>query len=411
MEQRDIIIITDFEEGHLYPLLSLAKNFEEAGFSVSFVGILDTSMLIEKNGFDCIPIFKKVFPKGYVKKLKNNNLSSASISSDLYMLSLFDEFDEIIPIVKPKIVFSSLFFSLAALLIHYKYGVKQIIFHTLFPPLSINSDISMGQMAADVAAQTFLELDGQEIDYFMNFLDKRNLNINKFEDLTAPLREMPQVTLCPKELNVRNYKVIKNEIYLGPCINLSKDDENDFLQSMLQRKGNRKIIYASMGSQTKEYPKKAEVFFNIVIESMKSEYFKDFHLILSVGSNIENWNLAEIPENVDVYSWVPQIEILKIASAAIIHGGLGSIKECIYFGVPMLIIPMGRDQDDNAVRVEHHKIGYTITFDLMTKQLLDDKLQKLIVNQEVIENLSRMQYIFHKTENEKNEVNFVQRLI
>ena len=39
------------------------------------------------------------------------------------------------------------------------------------------------------------------------------------------------------------------------------------------------------------------------------------------------------------------------------HGGLGTIKECIYFGVPMIVFPMMRDQPGNAARVAYHGLG------------------------------------------------------
>src|SRR5258706_14217271 len=41
----------------------------------------------------------------------------------------------------------------------------------------------------------------------------------------------------------------------------------------------------------------------------------------------------------------------------ITHGGLGSIKECILFGVPMMVFPLGRDQPRNAARVVYHRLG------------------------------------------------------
>ena len=41
----------------------------------------------------------------------------------------------------------------------------------------------------------------------------------------------------------------------------------------------------------------------------------------------------------------------------ITHGGLGTIKECILLGVPMVVFPLMRDQPFNAARVAYHGIG------------------------------------------------------
>ncbi|UOY05748.1 glycosyltransferase [Muricauda sp. SCSIO 64092] len=411
MKKKDIVIITDFEEGHVYPLFSIARNLQDVGYSVCFVGIQDTLDVITKNGFECIPIFKDIFPRGYVKRLKDNGVSTDSISCELYMQSIFEELDGFMPIIQPKVVFSSFFFSLEALVIHYKYGVKQITFHTLFPPLSDKSGITLEQRSANYAVQTFMELTGPLPGLFMEFFEKENLIFKSFEEMSAPLKKMPQVMLCPRQLNVNTSLHSEKEVYLGPCINLANNLQNNFLQEVIEKMGHRKIIYVSMGSQTKEYPKKAESLFNTVLEAMKSDYFKDFHLVLSLGSSRENWNLVEPPENTDVYSWVPQLEILQLASVAIIHGGLGSIKECIYFGVPMLIIPMGRDQHDNAKRVEHYKLGYCLNLDQFSDETITKSLNELMQNQEIQSNLLQMQQLFLEIEKQKKEVALVKSLI
>jgi len=39
------------------------------------------------------------------------------------------------------------------------------------------------------------------------------------------------------------------------------------------------------------------------------------------------------------------------------HGGVGTVKECILKGVPMVTLPLMRDQFDCARRVVHHGLG------------------------------------------------------
>ncbi|MCA6430931.1 MAG: hypothetical protein IM613_15975, partial [Cytophagales bacterium] len=46
--------------------------------------------------------------------------------------------------------------------------------------------------------------------------------------------------------------------------------------------------------------------------------------------------------------------------AAVIHGGFGTIKECIALGVPMVIVPLGRDQFINASIVESCGAGIIV---------------------------------------------------
>lgn len=53
----------------------------------------------------------------------------------------------------------------------------------------------------------------------------------------------------------------------------------------------------------------------------------------------------------------PHVEVLKHASAAITHCGHGTTMKALAAGVPMVCMPMGRDQDDTAARVVHAGAG------------------------------------------------------
>jgi UDP:flavonoid glycosyltransferase YjiC (YdhE family) len=49
--------------------------------------------------------------------------------------------------------------------------------------------------------------------------------------------------------------------------------------------------------------------------------------------------------------------MLEKASIMINHGGLGAVKECIFFGVPMIVFPGKWDQPNHAARVVFHGLG------------------------------------------------------
>jgi UDP:flavonoid glycosyltransferase YjiC (YdhE family) len=53
----------------------------------------------------------------------------------------------------------------------------------------------------------------------------------------------------------------------------------------------------------------------------------------------------------------PQLALLQRARLMITHGGLGSVKECVARGVPMLVFPLDIDQPGNGARVAHHGLG------------------------------------------------------
>ena len=53
--------------------------------------------------------------------------------------------------------------------------------------------------------------------------------------------------------------------------------------------------------------------------------------------------------------------ILREASVAITHCGHGTVMKALAHGVPMVCIPMGRDQNDTAARIVHHGAGVRLS--------------------------------------------------
>ena len=65
----------------------------------------------------------------------------------------------------------------------------------------------------------------------------------------------------------------------------------------------------------------------------------------------------DAPENVQVVRSAPHSEVLKHAAAAVTHAGHGTVIKALAAGVPLVCLPLGRDQLDNAARVAAHGAG------------------------------------------------------
>ena len=58
----------------------------------------------------------------------------------------------------------------------------------------------------------------------------------------------------------------------------------------------------------------------------------------------------DIPSNTRVASFVPHAAVLPHASLAVTHAGFGTVQAALGVGVPLVCIPDGRDQPDNAAQ-------------------------------------------------------------
>ena len=65
----------------------------------------------------------------------------------------------------------------------------------------------------------------------------------------------------------------------------------------------------------------------------------------------------DAPATVTVVERAPHSEVLRHASAIVTHAGHGTVIKSLAAGVPVVAMPLGRDQLDNAARVAHHGAG------------------------------------------------------
>ena len=61
-----------------------------------------------------------------------------------------------------------------------------------------------------------------------------------------------------------------------------------------------------------------------------------------------------------VYARVPQLTVLRRASLFVTHGGMNSVNEALYYGVPMIVIPFGLDQPLVGRELARRKLGRVI---------------------------------------------------
>jgi MGT family glycosyltransferase len=70
---------------------------------------------------------------------------------------------------------------------------------------------------------------------------------------------------------------------------------------------------------------------------------------------------ATPPANVHVTRYVPHSQVLPHATAVVTHAGLGTVHAALAHGLPLVCLPIGRDQPDNAARVQWHGAGLRLS--------------------------------------------------
>ena len=79
-------------------------------------------------------------------------------------------------------------------------------------------------------------------------------------------------------------------------------------------------------------------------------------VLATVGAHVDVAGVAA-PDNATVSGIVPHAAVLPSARLLVCHGGLGGILAALTYGVPILCLPLGRDQPMNADAVERVDAG------------------------------------------------------
>ena len=85
-------------------------------------------------------------------------------------------------------------------------------------------------------------------------------------------------------------------------------------------------------------------------------------VVVTTGSAIPARAITA-PANTTVVGYAPHVTLLPHASAVVTHAGLGTVMASLRHGVPLVCMPMGRDQFFNAAMVERLGAGPTIPMD------------------------------------------------
>jgi MGT family glycosyltransferase len=82
----------------------------------------------------------------------------------------------------------------------------------------------------------------------------------------------------------------------------------------------------------------------------------DVRGLVTLGLAMENEKFIA-PQNVKVIAGASHTEIFPHVDCVITHAGHGTVMRALANGVPIVCLPMGRDQGDNAAKVVYHKAG------------------------------------------------------
>lgn len=88
--------------------------------------------------------------------------------------------------------------------------------------------------------------------------------------------------------------------------------------------------------------------------------------------------LLPLPENARIESDVSHAEVLKRACLLVSHAGHGVVLKALHYGVPMVLVPWGRDQPGVAARAEALGVAEVIPRDALSAVRLSEAVETVL---------------------------------
>ncbi len=142
-----------------------------------------------------------------------------------------------------------------------------------------------------------------------------------------------------------------------------------------------------------------------------AEYEK-WDVIFGLGGRTTPAALGQLPSNVYAFSWVPTLRILQHADCAVIHGGITTINECIYFGVPMVVCPMmATDQYGSSLRVKYHGLGLMVDHYQRNIDSIINCATILLQDSSFKIRVQKMRQVFHAYTTDNTAVKYIESFL
>ncbi|MFI2640992.1 macrolide-inactivating glycosyltransferase [Streptomyces sp. NPDC018610] len=149
--------------------------------------------------------------------------------------------------------------------------------------------------------------------------------------------------------------------------------------------GARKVALVSLGSAFTRQP----AFYRECVEAFGD--LPGWHLVLQIGKRVDPAELGEVPGNVEVRSWVPQLAVLRQADLFVTHAGAGGSQEGLATGTPMIAVPQAVDQFGNADVLQELGVARHLPMEEATARTLRDTALALVGDPEVARRLEEIQ--------------------
>ena len=340
-------------------MLQVAAELVKRGNDVRFYSFNEFEARIKATGAEYVPCdsYLPALTEQEEAGLKNVSTTEMTIQDIRITLSMNDFLDTEFKTFRPDVVYTdSVCFwgKLAAL----KYDVPMVVSTSTF---------AFNQMSSQYMKNSPKEIAGlifgmPRVSRELNKLKDYGFKFKGLFSLVQSDNDTDSVVYTSKRFQPYSESFSSHYLFAGPSV----------LSRHKPEKAERPLVYVSLGTVINYRPD----FYSKCIEAVRGE---DVDMVISCGNAVDPASLGELPENVKVFPYVDQLEILSRASVFITHCGMNSVSESLYMETPMVLYPQTNEQAAVARRVT--EIGAGIMLKSDTASGINKAVLELIENE------------------------------
>ncbi len=368
----NIVILVDSEAGHILSTNKLALRLKTRDHRVCYAGFAGAGSLVRRQGYEFFSILE--------------GISGEERGTPHFgPLIRGEALDELFSKLKPDVVLINSLFTLEGLAVKYRYHIPTVL-------LRSNFSTAHREHRSKMVADRLKAIENVKED-FLDVVSRSGTRIDSIEEVSDLAYKLPELVFLPKGFDSPDEDRCPHLYYVGPAVDIDRHEE----EFNWDKFDSRPIVYASLGSQSHLRPELSARCHQILIRAFST--MPEYKLILSVGRAGRIEDFVSVPDNIFIKPSVPQITVLKRSALMINHSGIGSVKECIMLGVPMVLFPLMRDQFICAQRVSEQGLGRVATLSEMMEQEVVDLIRMTIADLDTKARVQEMREIFNRADN------------
>ncbi len=208
-------------------------------------------------------------------------------------------------------------------------------------------------------------------------LDRRLARRWRIPPLVSPIalahpRHALEHLILAHEL-LRPCGVDKSYHFVGPCLRKRGSTRGE----PLPPPDGRPLVYVSLGTIFNDRPE----FYRLCIEAYSD---RRYQVLISTGTRDEAALPFAVPENIHLRRQVDQIAALERAAVFLSHGGVNSLSEALYAGVPLVLFPQANDQFALSELMEQRGIGVRLKPSTLSAQTIREATDFVVQDRAVL---------------------------